>query len=172
MGKWNNFFLQKMGVDENNNPYPVCESVSTWGIFCKDIPFKMFDKVKEPAKRSYYDQHGDDEYISPNGLLLEAYTMKVELACKKIGEGNSFDSAAVNDVRVKVGAFLSYLKTSGMLKVYSSHTRIGRQNVRLESVGEGGTWMTDDDGNEFLIFEVILKVNDPDTDVVLSSSNS
>ena len=168
MHNWNNFYLQRMGVDGYNNPYPVCESVSTWGIFCKDIPFKIFDKVKEPAKRTWNDQHGDDEYIPSTGLYLEAYSMKVELACKKIGSTNKYDSAAVDDVRAKVGVFLEYLRTSGMLKIYSSHTRIGRQNVRLESVGENGTWDIDDEGNEFLIFEVTLKVNDPMTDVVLS----
>lgn len=167
MGKWKNFFLQKMGVDGNNNPYPVYESVSTWGIFCKDIPFKLFDKVKEPPKRSYHDQHGDDEYIPGTGLYLEAYTMKVELACKKIASGNSWDSAAVNDVRAKVGTFLSYLRTSGMLNVYSSHTRIGRQDVRLESVGDNAVWKVED-GIEYLIFEVTLKVNDPSTDITLT----
>lgn len=172
MHKWNNFYLQRMGVDGYNNPYPVCESVSTWGIFCKDIPFKIFDKVKEPAKRTWYDQHGDDEYIPSTGLYLEAYSMKVEFACKKIGVSNKYDSAAVNDVRQKVGVFLEYLRTAGMLKMYSSHTRIGRQNVRLESVGESGTWDVDDEGNEFLIFEVTLKVNDPTTDVVLSIPES
>ena len=172
MHKWNNFYLQRMGVDAYNNPYPVCESVSTWGIFCKDIPFKIFDKVKEPAKRTWNDQHGDDEYIPSTGLYLESYSMKVEFACKKIGSGNKYDSAAVNDVRQKVGVFLEYLRTSGMLKIYSSHTRIGRQNVRLESISEDGTWDIDDEGNEFLIFEVTLKVNDPMTDVVLSIPES
>lgn len=170
MGKWKNFFLQKMGVDANSQPYPVYESVSTWGVFCKSIPFKLFDKVKEPAKRSYYDQHGDDEYIAPGGLLLDSYTMKVELACKKISNSNSLDSAAVNDVRAKVGAFLTYLRTSGMLKVYSSHTRIGRQDVRLESISDNAVWVVED-GVEYLIFEVTLKVNDPNTDITLTTQS-
>ena len=172
MHKWNNFYLQRMGVDGNNDPYPICESVSTWGIFCKDIPFKIFDKVKEPAKRTWHDQHGDDEYIPSTGLYLEAYSMKVEFACKKLTSGNKYEAAAVNDVRVKVGIFLEYLRTAGMLKMYSSHTRIGRQNVRLESIGESGTWFTDNDGNEYLIFDVTLKVNDPMTDVTLSIPES
>ena len=61
MEDWKNFFLQRMGKDENDSDYPVCESVNKWGIFCKDIPFKMFEKVKDPAKRSWYDEDGDDE---------------------------------------------------------------------------------------------------------------
>lgn len=163
MGKWNNFFLQRMGVGPNNDPYPVCESVSTWGIFCKTIPFKLFDKVKDPAKRSWHDEHGDDEYIPSTGLFLEAYTMKVELACKK----GSDSMASVDNVRTNIGNFLTYLRQSGLLKLYSSHTRIGRQNVRLESVSDNGKWVNEDDA-EFLIFEVTFKVNDPVTDITLS----
>ena len=172
MAKWNNFFLQKMGLDVNHNPYPIYESVAAWGIFCKEIPFKIFDKVKEPAKRSWYDEHGDDEYIPTTGLMLEAYTMKVKLACKKITNGNQYDSASVDDVRLMVGNFLEYLRTSGMMKVYSAHTRIGRQNVRLESIDDDAVWVTEDDGSEFLIFSVTLKVNDPYTDITLASSSS
>ena len=168
MGKWNNFFLQKMGVDSTNAPYPICESVATWGIFCKQIPFKMFDKVKAPAKRSYYDEDGDEEYIPESGLKLEAYTMKVEFGCKKIAKGNNYGSAAVNDVREKVGKFLGYLRTSGMMKMYSSHTRIGRQSVRLDSINDSATWITEEDGTEFLVFEVTFKVNDPSTDIKLT----
>lgn len=157
MGKWNNFFLQRMG-----GGYSVCESVATWGIWCKTIPFKIMDKVKDPAKRTWYDEHGDDEYISSDGLFLEAYTMKVEFGCKKVNSSK----ASVADVRQKVGTFLEYLRTAGMMKLYSSYTRIGRQEVRLESVSDNAKWVSDENG-EFLIFEVTFKVNDPVTDVTL-----
>ena len=163
MGKWNNFFLQRMGVGTNNAPYPVRESVATWGIFCKDIPFKLLDKVKAPSKHTWYDEHGDDEYIPSTGLFLEAYTMKVEFACKKGSDSKS----SVSDVRTNVGNFLNYLRESGMMKLYSSHTRIGRQEVRIDSVGDNAKWICDDN-MEFLIFEVTFKVNDPITNVTLS----
>ena len=162
MGKWNNFFLQRMGSDSNNAPYPIFESVSIWGIFCKDIPFKLFDKVKAPAKRSWFDEHGDDEYIPASGLFLDAYTMKVEFACKK----GTDSMASVNDVRTNVANFLTYLRQSGLLKLYSSHTKIGRQNVRLDSVSDNAKWISDDNA-EFLIFDVTFKVDDPVTDITL-----
>lgn len=173
MGKWQNFYLQKMGVDGEQHPYPVLESVSTWGIFCKEIPFKLSEKVKEPAKRSWYDEHGDDEYMSPNGLYMESYTMEVELGCKLIG--GSRDTAtygtSVSDVREKVGLFLRYLRESGMLNIYSSYTRIGRRYVRLDSVKDDAKWKSDN-GEEWLIFKVVLKVNDPVFDIELSVSNA
>jgi len=169
MGDWNNFYLQKMGTDQNNASYPVKESVAQWGVYCKDIPFKLFDKVKEPAKRTWYDEHGDDEYISSDGLYLEAYTMKVELACKAKDtmSGGTVTSTAKENVRANVSSFLTYLRESGMLNVYSSYTGIGRQNVRLDSVGDNATWKQGDDGWWFLIFEITLKVNDPVTPVTL-----
>ena len=169
MEKWQNFFLQLMGTDEAGVPYPINESVSKWGIFCKSIPFKIFDKVKEPAKRSWNDEDGDDEYISKDGLRLEAYTMKVEFGCKKIaaGDASKYGTSAVDDVRNKIGTFLNHLKL-GYFKLYSSHTRIGRQNVRVESVSDNAKWKSDENG-EYLIFEVTFKVNDPVTDVDLSA---
>lgn len=150
--------MQRMGSDSNGRAYPVCESVATWGIWCKEIPFKLFEKVKEPAKRSWYDENGDDEYISSEGLMLEAYTMKVEFGCKIKSD--------VSDVRINIGAFLDYLRKSGMMRMYSTYTRVGRKNVRLSNVGDK-VWHNDQDGDEFFIFEVEFKVNDPVTDVEL-----
>lgn len=167
MSRWQNFFLQRMGTDEESQPYPVYESVSHFGIFCKEIPFKLFGNVKEPAKQSWYDEDGDDEYISDEGLRLESYSMKVEFGCKKVA-GNDIAKygTAVDDVRNKVGTFLNYLKL-GQFKLYSSYTRIGRQNVRLESVSDSAKWKSDNN-TEYLIFEVTFKVNDPSTDITLS----
>lgn len=171
MAKWNNFLLQRMGLD-NGSPYPICESVSTWGVFCKSIPFKIMEKTKEPAKRSWNDEHGDDEYIPSGGLMLEAYTMKVEFGCKLLsGRDASTFEIAVSDVRQKVGTFLSYLRTAGMMKLYSTYTRIGRQNVRLESVSDDAKWKSEG-GEEWLVFSVVLKVNDPVTDVTLVAPSS
>lgn len=165
MEKWQNFFLQRMGTDENGQAYPVCESVTAFGIFCKDIPFKVMDKVKDPAKRTWNDEHGDDEYIPDGGLYLESYTMKVEFGCKRIDTSEKY-SITVDDVRNKVTAFIKYLRESGMMNLYSSYTRIGRQNVRLDSVSDSAKWKSDDN-TEFLIFEATFKVNDPVTDITL-----
>ena len=167
MGKWNNFFLQRMGEDSNSQEYPVCESVETWGMWCKDIPFKLCEKVKEPAKRTWPDEDGDDEFIPEGGLLLEAYSMKVEFGCKAKDDTTN-NLSATSIVRQHVGEFLSYLKESGMMKMYSSYTGIGRQNVLLESYGEGT--FKEADGEAFVIFEVSSKVNDPATQITLTTS--
>lgn len=170
MAAWQNFYLQRMGTDGTGETYPMYESVARWGVWCKDIPFKIFEKVKEPAKRTWNDEHGDDEYISPEGLWLEAYEMEVEFGCKKMTTTVGGEEVAyVNDVRKAVGDFLEYLRQSGMMKLYSSWTRTGRQEVRLVSVSDDAHWEpSDNGGQEFLVFKVRFKVNDPKTDVELS----
>lgn len=170
MAAWQNFYLQRMGTDGTGETYPMYESVARWGVWCKDIPFKIFEKVKEPAKRTWNDEHGDDEYISPEGLWLEAYEMEVEFGCKKMTTTVGGEEVAyVNDVRKAVGDFLEYLRQSGMMKLYSSWTRTGRQEVRLVSVSDDAHWEpSDNGGQEFLVFKVRFKVNDPKTDVKLS----
>lgn len=167
MEKWQNFFLQLMGTDETGAPYPVNESVNKWGIFCKEIPFKIWEKVKDPAKRSWHDEDGDDEYAPKDGFKLEAYTMKVTFACKKITDTDAekYGINAIDDVRNKIGTFLNHLRL-GMFNLYSSYTRIGRQKVRLDSVSDSSKWKSDENG-EYLIFELTFKVNDPVTDVTL-----
>lgn len=95
--------------------------------------------------------------------------MRVQFACKRI-ESDKYGSS-VDDVRDKVGTFITYLRSAGMMKMYSSHTRIGRQNVRLSSISDNAVWLTDDD-QEYLVFEVEFKVNDPITDIVLTTSSS
>ena len=163
MSEWNNFFVRKEGEED------TYESVSEWGVFCKDIPFKLMDKVREPAKRTWHDEHGDDEYIGVDGLRLDAYTMKVSFACKRMAAGSKDAQTygkVVADVRAAVLAFLTWLRESGMMMMYSSYTRIGRQHVRFVGVDDDAVWNRDGDG-EFLVFNVELKVNDPVTEVTL-----
>lgn len=170
MATEHNFYLQRMNT--NNTSYPVKESVGEWKVWCKDITFKIFEKVKAPAKRTWYDEHGDDEYMPQEGLYIEAYTMKVEFSCKSqdiYDEQKRLIRTAREEVRLKVKAFLTYLRESGMMNMYSTHTGIGRQNVRLESVGNDSIWKQGDDGWWFLIFDATFKVNDPVTDITLTT---
>lgn len=98
--------------------------------------------------------------------------MKVEFSCKSqdiYDEQKRLIRTAREEVRLKVKAFLTYLRESGMMNMYSTHTGIGRQNVRLESVGNDSIWKQGDDGWWFLIFDATFKVNDPVTDITLTT---
>ena len=180
MASWQNFYLQKMGT-ENGALYPTYESVSEWGVWCKEFTWKLYGNVKEPAVRSWNDEHGTDEYIGADGLWLDAYDLEVEFGCKAM----SNDVKEVNNVRVAVSHFLEYLRSSGMLMLFSSWSRVGRQYVRFKGVSDDATWEPDminklDDENradentttEFLVFKVTFKVNDPKTDITLHMSGN
>ena len=168
MADWRNFYIKKMGTGN-----PTKESVLDFGIWCKTIPFKIMEKVKQPPSRSWNDEHGTDEFIPSGGLMIDAYSMKVEFGCKKMKQlhDGSTNIPAVTDVRSKVATFIEFLRTSGMMMLYSSYTGIGRQNVRLESINDNAKWKNQG-GEQWLIFEVVFKVNDPYTDITLSSSSS
>lgn len=163
MANWQNFYLQKM----SSTSEPVYESVNRWGVFCKEIPFALAGDMKKPAKNEWYDEHGDDEYIADGGLYMEAYTMEVEFGCQVLETGNRFN-VIVEDVRANVASFLQYLRTSGMMKMYSSYTGVGRQSVRLDSYNDG-EWINDN-GITMLVFKIKFKVNDPVTEMVLSAN--
>lgn len=164
MADWRNFYIRKMGTGN-----PTKESVLDFGIWCKTIPFKIMDKVKQPPSRQWHDEHGTEEFIPTGGLLLDAYTMKVEFGCKKMKamHDGSTTIPAINDVRSKVATFIEYLRTSGMLMLYSSYTGIGRQKVRLDSINDNAKWKNEG-GQQWLIFEVVFKVNDPATNITAS----
>ena len=167
MKDWQNFYIQKMGTEVSGTPYPVFESVNTWGVWCKDIPFKLYERVKAPAMRSWNDEHGDDEYVPSTGLYMESYEIEITFGCKILTSLFADEETAyVDNVRNAVKAFLDYLRASGMMKIYSTWTRTGRQYVRLSEFPETVKWVPGSTGNtEFIIFPVKFKVCDPVTEV-------
>lgn len=134
----------------------VTDTISAFGMYCMDIPFMMATKAKEPSKREWKDEDGDDEYIPVEGLKMSAYEMSVKFGMK----GNK-DTANKN-----LKAFLDYLR-GGTMKLYCDYTKIGRQNVRFVSIGEDATLVRDANG-DLLITKITFKVNDPVTDITLT----
>ena len=77
---------------------------------------------------------------------------------------------SVEDVRSAVASFLEYLRSAGMVKLYSSYTGIGRQNVRLDAINDEAKWKNEG-GEQWLIWKVNFKVNDPITNMVYDEDN-
>ena len=102
----------------------VKDSIADFGMYVSENPFKPCDSVKEPAKREWHDEHGDDEYIGKDGLYMAAYENKV----KFMFHGETFGA------NEKCKAFIDYLRKSGMMKMYCDFNRIGRQHVRLKDI--------------------------------------
>lgn len=147
--------LQKMMSDA-----PVIDTLDSWGIVCKDFPFKLYGEAKELSSRSWKDEDGEDEYV-PSELKLDSYDLKVDFAYK----GN------INTANAQIREFLDYLTgrggTGAELRVYDTYTRIGRKNVRFKSVDEDVFVRSESEG-DVVTFKVTFRVNDPVTDITLS----
>jgi len=139
---------------------PVVDTLSNWGIVCKDFPFKLYGEAKELPSRDWKDEDGDDEYI-PKELKIAAYEIDVEFVYK----------GDMNTANTKIRGFLDYLTgrggTGAELKVYDTYTKIGRQSVRYASVDDD-IFFRQEGGNDVVVFVVTFKVNDPLTDIALS----
>lgn len=127
-----------------------------WGILVKSFPFKLRPEVKEPSKRDWKDQNGDDEFI-PDKLVFKAYTMDVDfLFIGDFGAGNK-----------KIGSFVDYLITGGEFSIYDTYTNVGRTHARYVSMKEEA-FKRREHGRDFISFSVLFKVNDPVTQIMLT----
>lgn len=131
----------------------VMDTIADFGMYCMENPFKTCGDVKEIAKRSWNDEHGDDEYIPSEGLYMASYENKIKFGFKG-------DAYAANE---KLKSFLEYLG-GGMLKMYCEYNGIGRQHVRLKSVDQN--LYREVIGNvDILVLTITFKFNDPVTDI-------
>lgn len=156
-------YIQEMGKDKTGKEYPVYDLVEEWGLYGMEIPFTIAGETKELYSNDWHDEDGDDEYV-PGRLMMKAYDMKMKLAFKgKNGEVNE-----------NIRDFMSYLRGErndvALFRLYSTYTGIGRQNVRLVSIDDDAEFKRTGD-YDLLIVTVTMKVNDPDTDIVLSKEH-
>ena len=150
-------YFQKMRVNA-----PVKETIEDFSIYTKDIPFVICGESKELYSNDWKGESGSDEYI-PSVIPLKEYDMDVEFAYK----------GAKNSANTKIKAFLDYITgkdgTGAELKIYNTHTRIGRQHVRFVKLDDDADLERDDSGaGDILTFKITFRVNDPDTDITLS----
>lgn len=144
------FLIQKLKANS-----PVRDS-KEWGIWVKSIPFLIYPKLKEPAKRSWPDQNGDDEYL-PDSPLFEAYTMNVDFVF--IGQTGT--------ANIQIKSFLDYLSRNGEFSIYDTYSAIGRTRVRYSSYSDKAFRRREGE-NDVVQFTVTLKVNDPITEIRLT----
>lgn len=151
--KYYKYYIQKESEDA-----PVKETGADFDIYEVDSKFYGGASAKELPKRSWNDEHGDDEFV-PDELMMESLTHSVKFGYK----GDKFSANAV------IKSFLDYLSKGGSMKIYDEYNGIGRQHVRFSSMSDDAELVRDEEG-DILIFTVTLKVNDPVTDIVLGQS--
>lgn len=154
----------KVYIQKTKNGSTVKETVADFDIYCADIPFKLFVEAKDPSKRDWMDEHGDDEYIPDSGLKLKAYTMDVKFCCK----GDKFSSNA------KIQKFVEYLTgmdgSGAVMMMYCTWTKIGRRGIRFDKLNDKAELVRDGDGDT-LVFTITFKVNDPVSNITPISAS-
>lgn len=152
---------EKVYIQKTKANSPIKETIADFDIYCADMPFKLFAEAKDPSKRDWFDEHGEDEYIPNGGIKLKSYTMDVKFCCK----GEKYSANA------KIQKFLNYLtgldNTGAEMMMYCTWTKIGRTGIRFDKLSDKADLVRDEDGDT-LVFTVTFKVNDPVTDIILS----
>lgn len=153
-------YTQKI-KDEAEPQAEIIELGENFGFYGMELPFKMANEVKEPESNDWSDEDGDDEYLPEAGLKMKAFDFELKLGYKG-------DKKTAND---KLQGLLEYLTgrdgSGPRMKIYSTYTGIGYNDVRFKSISDDAELVRDDAG-DILIIEITLKVNDPITRVVLS----
>ena len=148
-------------IQKTKSGATVKDTVTNFDIYCMEIPFVIMNEAKDLASNDWFDEHGNDEYI-PSALKMKAYEMDVKFACK----------GAWKTCNAKINAFVRYLTgadgSGAEMKMYSTYTQIGRQGIRFVSLNDDAELVRDKNG-DILMFTVTFRVNDPVTDITLST---
>jgi len=172
MSDYKKFIIQQYttnGSSETNVGNAV-DTQATYGIVCKECPFKVLPEPKELPKRDWYDEHGDDVYLPSDGLKFKAYDLEVTFLY--VGAGADKES----DMRTKIGNFINFLYGrndggSPLLKIYDEYTLTGRKGVVC--IGVDNDMLVYDDANDNVIgeFSVKFRVNNPVYSVQYNKNN-
>lgn len=147
---------------------------SQYSVIVKTHDYPMAFKVKEPYKNQWKDEHGDEEYIPSDGLMVEAFTFKLEcvMFAKPTSASQGVAAQTANEVLCKGIRDFRAALLAGEFKTADEWTGFGFQHVRLQEFPMPGNEAFDEmDGLARVIFTVVLKVNDPVTHMKKSGDN-
>ncbi len=143
--------MQKM-ADGN----AVKSSLDDFGFAVCEIPWPD-EETEEPSTRKWPGKHGEDVYIPPSGLKLQAYDLEVEF-CYKGDVNTAYDAYKVlRDYMIGPGGFL---------RLYDPYWRKGRQKVYVKKFHDRDPHRSNID--EVLNMKVTLRVTDPKTEIALA----
>lgn len=125
-----------------------------YGLWIKHSPFTIRPKAKNIISQKWKDEDGDDVFL-PNQVFHESYTLELEFIYLRN------DTAANDNIR----AFIEEIEGK-WLKIYDVYTKIGRQAIYFTECDEDPTFKRRN--SDYLNFKMKFKVNDPDTNIVLS----
>ena len=133
-------------------------------IVLLDMPKSIALKPKNIYSHSWLDQNGDDEYL-PETLYYEPVTIAMKFGAKVD------NPSSVGTLRGTVRSFLDAI-IGKEFSFYAPLHGIGRQNCRVESLGDSASYHNlpiagGTSYEEQLVFTVNVKINDPYTQITL-----
>lgn len=137
----------------------VKSSLSDFGFAVRDIPWPD-EETQEVAVRTWPGRHGEDAYIPPSGLKLQAYDVEVELCYK----------GAVHTAYAAYKTLRNYLiganGDGAELRIYDPYWRKGRTRVYVKKISNADPHRSNVD--EVLPMKVTFRVTDPITEITLN----
>lgn len=116
------------------------------------------ETVKELVSREWPGEHGEDTYIPPKGLRLQAYDIDVELCYK-----GDIDTA--NAKYRELRSYLLGLNDDGAdFIIYDPYLKKGRQKVYVKKISDITSSKSDLD--EVLKIKITFRVTDPITEII------
>ena len=136
----------------------VKSSLSDFGFAVCSFPWPD-EEVQEVATRTWPGEHGEDAYIPPGGLKLQAYDVEVELCYK----------GSVHTAYAAYKALRNYLiganGDGAELRIYDPYWRRGRTGVSVKKIPAPTPFR--DNLNDGMSMTVTFRVTDPATDITL-----
>lgn len=160
MNQFYKIYLQKEAEDA-----PLKETIFEWGIYCKDIPFKMVAEAKSLTERDWADEQGKDVYV-PEKLMMKGYEMTITLCCK----GDKFSANTALNALIE---YMTGADGNGVyMKMYCDYTKIGRRHIRFLSLEDNAELVRNDEDGDILVFSIKVSVDDPVTVVTPQYTNN
>jgi len=137
-------------------------------LYIKHVPYKVFPQIKEIVTQDWSDEHGEDVWLPPSGVVNKAYDLDTEFIYF------ADDGMATQRIR----AFCNEIKGK-WLQIYDTYSQMGRRGVYVSEFDGDPAFkrrripVGDGSGNvvyrDYVAFKVKFRVNDPNTDIVLSA---
>lgn len=134
-----------------------------YGLVAQTQPYPDNIEIKEPYKNDWFDENGDDEYVSET--YAKAIELEVKFYIKTLAATNTDPIDTLNTQKAN---FRSKIK-SGFFKIYDSWQKVGFQKVRF--VKDEVEQRVVNDDHAWMIFSVTFKVDDPVTKMTMSSGS-
>lgn len=148
---------------------PPFDTLAKYGLFIKHSPYKAFPTIKNVVSQDWPDEHGEDVWLPKTGIVNKAYDFEVEFIYY------ADDGMATEQIR----AFCNEIKGK-WLQVYDTYTKMGRRGVYVSEFDPDPKFKRrkiqarelDESATpgirDYVCFKIKFKVNDPNTDIVLT----